>query len=369
MTYRTATITNASPALALCQEIEAGFGEHANWDYVKDVVIGTFTYRVWKSRGTGSGANAFGQDYFLAFRYQTAAGGLDLRVVAFEAFTPSDPPAWTASTAYSVGAFVKPTNTAANPYLFEATTAGTSGATEPTWPTSLGATVTSGTAVFTNRGRLNKAIRPCVGAASSLAPNANGSHGDEVNGFGLDSATLVYASITLPTTAFASYVSISNERVCAAVNYSTTDHAFYAGLFEPLSSTEPFPLAVIATSGQENALTVDSGVSRHPGRTAAATDNFKFQVAAWTVISGTTQTADLFHGGGLASRALFRTLNADAATYGNARGLLHDAILLPDGSTATRNGDTLTIGADVYTKMRCGTYGFSSGIWVRQSVI
>lgn len=305
MAYRTATITNASPALALCQEIEAGFGEHANWDFVKDVVIGTFTYRVWKNRGTGTGANAFGQDFHLAFRYLTAAGGLDLRVVAFEAFDATN----------------------------------------------------------------NKAIRPCVGAASSLLPNANGSHGDETLGFTLDSAVLVYASITVPTTAFASYVSVSAERVCAGVNYSTTDHAFYAGLFEPLSSTEPFPLLVAATNGQENALTVDCGVSRHPGRTTAATDNFKFQVDAWTRISGTAQTADLFHGGGLASRALLRSFNADPVTYGGARGLLHDAILLPDGSTATRNGDTLTIGANVYTKMRFGNYGFASGAWVRQAVI
>ncbi len=367
MAYRTLTITNASPALALCQEIEAGFGEHANWDFVKDVVIGTFTYRVWKNRGTGTGANAFGQDFHIAFRYLTAAGGLDLRVVAFEAFDPGA--GWLASTAYAVGNLVKPTNTTTNPYLFEVTTAGTSAATEPVWPAALGATVTDGTVVFTNRGPLNKAIRPCVGASSSLLPNANNSHGDEKLGFTLDSATLVYASITVPTTAFVSYVSVSAERVCAAVNYSTTDHAFYAGLFEPLSSTEPFPLLVAATNGQENALTVDCGVSRHPGRTAAATDNFKFQVDAWTRISGTTQTADLFHGGGLASRALLRTYNVDAATYGVARGLLHDAILLPDGATATRDGDTLTIATLLYTKMKCGTYGYPSGLWIKQSVI
>lgn len=367
MAYRTATITNASPALALVTEIEAGFAEHANWDYVKDVVIGTFTYRVWKNRGTGSGANSFGSDFFLAFRYQTAAGGLELRVVAFEAFDPGN--AWAASTAYTVGTLIKPTNITTNPFLFEVTTAGTTGAAEPVWPTALGATVTNGTAVFTNRGPLNKAIRPCVGAASSLTPNANGSHGDEALGFTLDSAVLVYAGITVPTTAFTSYLSVSADRVAVAVNYSTTDHAFYAGLFEPLSATDSFPLVIAATTGQENALTVDCGVSRHPGRTAAAIDNFKFQIDAWTRISGTTQTADLFHGGGLASRALLRAFNADEATYGDARGLLQDAILLPDGGTATRNGDTLTIGADVYTKMKCGTYGFPSGLWVKQSVI
>lgn len=308
MAYRTATITNASPALALAQEIEAGFGEHANWDFVKDVVIGTYTYRVWKNRGTGSGANAFGQDFFLAFRYLTAAGGADLRVVCFESFDATN----------------------------------------------------------------NKAIRPCTGYTTNQTPNANGSFGDETAGFTLDASALVYASITVPTTAYQSFVSVSADRVCCGVNYSTTDHAFHAGLFEPLSSLETFPLMICATSGQENSSQSSSGVSRHPGRTAAATYNFAFEMDFWTQIAGNAQSADLFHGGGLASRALLRstrTSDADKATYGYARGLLKDVIVLPDGSTATRNGDTITISGNVYTKMKFGTSGYPSGAWVRQSVI
>lgn len=57
---------------------------------------------------------------------------------------------WAADTAYSEGAFVKPTTP--NNLCYEATTAGTSHAsTEPTWPTTPGETVTDGTAVWTCR--------------------------------------------------------------------------------------------------------------------------------------------------------------------------------------------------------------------------
>jgi type II secretory pathway pseudopilin PulG len=54
---------------------------------------------------------------------------------------------WAANTAYAAGQLVRPTDTAANPYLFSAS-AGTSGGTEPTWPTA--GTVTNGTVTFTN---------------------------------------------------------------------------------------------------------------------------------------------------------------------------------------------------------------------------
>jgi hypothetical protein len=56
---------------------------------------------------------------------------------------------WAASTAYSLGNSVKPVNE--NGYHYECTTAGTSGAAEPAWPTSPGQTVQDGTAVWTCR--------------------------------------------------------------------------------------------------------------------------------------------------------------------------------------------------------------------------
>jgi len=56
---------------------------------------------------------------------------------------------WAASKAYSLGDFVVPSTV--NGYIYECTTAGTSGTAEPTWPTTAGTTVTDNTAVWTCR--------------------------------------------------------------------------------------------------------------------------------------------------------------------------------------------------------------------------
>jgi len=56
---------------------------------------------------------------------------------------------WAASKAYSLGDFVVPSTV--NGYIYECTTAGTSGTAEPTWPTTVGTTVTDNTAVWTCR--------------------------------------------------------------------------------------------------------------------------------------------------------------------------------------------------------------------------
>lgn len=58
-----------------------------------------------------------------------------------------DPTAWTANTAYTAGAIVKPTTM--NGHLYFCITAGTShSSTEPTWPTTQGGEVTDGTAAW-----------------------------------------------------------------------------------------------------------------------------------------------------------------------------------------------------------------------------
>ncbi|MDI6815278.1 MAG: hypothetical protein QMC90_04280 [Dehalococcoidales bacterium] len=56
-------------------------------------------------------------------------------------------PAWAANTAYALGDKVEPTTK--NNCVYECTTAGTSGATEPTWTTNEGSTVADNTVVWT----------------------------------------------------------------------------------------------------------------------------------------------------------------------------------------------------------------------------
>jgi len=57
---------------------------------------------------------------------------------------------WAASTAYSLGAIVKPTGGYSG-CVYECTTAGTSGTAEPTWPTADGGTVADNTVTWTCR--------------------------------------------------------------------------------------------------------------------------------------------------------------------------------------------------------------------------
>ncbi|MCX7805044.1 MAG: phage tail protein [Planctomycetota bacterium] len=61
----------------------------------------------------------------------------------------ADIPTWQASTGYTLGSYVKPT--APRGFRYECTQAGTSGASEPSWPTTVGQTVSDGTAKWTCR--------------------------------------------------------------------------------------------------------------------------------------------------------------------------------------------------------------------------
>jgi len=56
---------------------------------------------------------------------------------------------WTALTAFVVGDIVVPTNFVSTNKIFRCTTAGTTGASEPTWVTTAGATTSDNTAVWT----------------------------------------------------------------------------------------------------------------------------------------------------------------------------------------------------------------------------
>ena len=64
--------------------------------------------------------------------------------------------AWAATTVLTAGAIRRPT--VANGYLYEVTTGGTTAGTQPSWPTTVGATVVNGTVTFTCRA---KAVYTC----------------------------------------------------------------------------------------------------------------------------------------------------------------------------------------------------------------
>lgn len=76
----------------------------------------------------------------------TGSWGTISHAALFDLATPAN---WVASTVYALGAFAKPVTQ--NGYHYEVTTAGTSAATEPTWPTVVGNTVVDGTVTWTCR--------------------------------------------------------------------------------------------------------------------------------------------------------------------------------------------------------------------------
>lgn len=77
--------------------------------------------------------------------------------------------AWVTATAYDLDDLVVPT--VANGHYYKATTAGTSDAGEPTWPTN-GTTVADGTAVWTDQGLLPNGIDRGVGVSTAFGAAA-----------------------------------------------------------------------------------------------------------------------------------------------------------------------------------------------------
>jgi hypothetical protein len=96
-------------------------------------------------RGFGDNDSFFSYQYFLEF-------GSQPKVQIRKPLTTSKT-AWTASTAYALNDLRMPTSANENGIYYKCTTAGTSGATEPVWTTTIGATVADGTAVWTAEGK------------------------------------------------------------------------------------------------------------------------------------------------------------------------------------------------------------------------
>jgi len=79
---------------------------------------------------------------------------------------------WAASTAVALNAYNVPTGfaTGGTQRIFKCTTAGTTAASEPTWPTTIAGTVTDGTVVWTEQTRaINSGTIPEVGAVGGYA--------------------------------------------------------------------------------------------------------------------------------------------------------------------------------------------------------
>lgn len=87
-------------------------------------------------------------------------------------YAAMDANVWIASTAYSLNTAVRPATR--NGFTYQCTTAGTSGASAPVFPTTAGATVTDGTVVWTAVACLSLSAQAMVSGDYSIANGVTG---------------------------------------------------------------------------------------------------------------------------------------------------------------------------------------------------
>ena len=139
--YSGIEVTNYSDSTLIMGNICTGNGE-----YGIDIVSGcsnTSIFDNYFASNTSGAINNAGTGTVIKNNYGYNPVGVSVITL------PAYPPAWAASTAYVLGDFVEPTTH--NGYKYECTTAGTSGSSEPSWPTTPGDTVTDGTVTWTCR--------------------------------------------------------------------------------------------------------------------------------------------------------------------------------------------------------------------------
>jgi len=292
MASATGTIgTRTDPAVGVGDALHALIASHAGWTFVEEFAQGAYTCRVYRCSGT---SNSFGTNFHVFVYYNTTTP-TSIRVAASEDYVAA---------------------------AGDATT--------------------------------NKLVRPCSAHASSMAPNANSSFGDETNGIELDATSISYATLPCDTTSTDYFFVVTSNGIFVGIKFGTVDYAAYAGLFDSLLAADPFPLCVTggpsaAQRGAFASSSVTVACSRHPGRTAVGTDNFKFSLERLHGLGGANNAVDLFHGAAFSSPMLLRHLGSVPATYGFARGQLKDSVTL--GGAATRTGDYITKGTVQWWRM------------------
>jgi prepilin-type N-terminal cleavage/methylation domain-containing protein len=131
------------------ENITADYNNHTIWqastDYSIDDIVVPTTKNGHRYRCTKAGKSKNTEP-----TWPTTPGGTvnDAGV----RWTEDTPPQWAQFTTYSIGAFVVPTTK--NGHRYRCTSAGTSGASEPTWPTTKAATVVDGSVTWTENGKL-----------------------------------------------------------------------------------------------------------------------------------------------------------------------------------------------------------------------
>ena len=131
------------------ENITADYNNHTPWQastsYSNDDIVIPTTKNGHRYRCTTAGTSAASEPTWPTTKAGTVVDGT-------VTWTEDTPPDWEVLTAYSIDDFVSPTTK--NGHRYRCTTAGTSAASEPTWPTTKAGTVVDGTVTWTENGKL-----------------------------------------------------------------------------------------------------------------------------------------------------------------------------------------------------------------------
>jgi phage tail sheath gpL-like len=147
---RTVSIATTDTPATVAANIASDINNQIRWPVTAaSAQLGsTATYQVTLTHKTlGAGGNA---QLLFVDSTQIPSGCLISDITSY--LGTGTPATWVLTTSYPVGAMTQPTT--ANGYFYKATTGGTSGASQPTWPTTVGGTVTDGSVTWTCAGAI-----------------------------------------------------------------------------------------------------------------------------------------------------------------------------------------------------------------------
>lgn len=120
---------------------------------MENVSMDNLAMALWGEKTVVAGSSVTNEVVYLTKGKRTPVAFPSISTVTVSAKDGDDASLWAATTAYTLGQYRKPT--VSNNHYYKATVAGTSGGSEPTWPTN-GGTVTDGGVTWTDMGLITK---------------------------------------------------------------------------------------------------------------------------------------------------------------------------------------------------------------------
>ncbi len=202
-----------------------------------------------------------------------------------------NPSSWNASSAYTAGDLVS-----ANGYLYKCTTAGTSGTTIPTFPTTSGGTVTDGTAVWTemeayppviNSGTLNFNNSGALTSWTDAKGNTN-SASTNVTGITISGLADGAGALTFNWDLSNSGSPLLTQMASASSTPSTTQDGCSSGTLTDFSINSDGTIAGAFTNGTQILGQIAlAGFSNDQGLARQGSDNYAATLASGQAALGT----------------------------------------------------------------------------------